>query len=91
LLGGGAGLGGHLRKVRFLLGGEMYFHRLQDNGEALLPASSKLDPLWKLGGGALLEGWADAPTRRGAIRNFEPIGFHKCHFPNGCIHHIMGS
>jgi hypothetical protein len=28
-LGGGACLGGHLRKLRFLLGGEMDFHRFQ--------------------------------------------------------------
>ena len=43
LLGGGACIGGDLRKLRFLLRGEMYFHRLQDNGKASLQASSKLD------------------------------------------------
>ena len=32
-LGIGACLGGDLRKLRFLLGSEMYFHRLQNTGK----------------------------------------------------------
>jgi len=44
LLGAGACIGGDLRKLRFLLRGEMHFHRLQDNGKASLQASSYLDP-----------------------------------------------
>jgi hypothetical protein len=44
-LGVGAFLGGYLSKLRFLLRGEMYFHRPQSNGKAPPQASSKLD-LW---------------------------------------------
>ncbi len=38
-LGVGACVGGNLRKLRFLLGGEMHFHRLQINGKAYIDAT----------------------------------------------------
>jgi len=45
LLGGRPSIGGHTRKLRFLLRSEMDFHRLQDNAKGSLAASSKFSGL----------------------------------------------